>query len=339
MDRIDVETLRKELVQAQEQATHIACTVSDRNPQTELTACRELLTPNLWICSDNLEAISKICSLKTVTEAVDETAPKRRKQFHSGLDSTSLSTTATTPSTITTSATPPSTATTPTTSTPPPVANENDVPEQMLMKIAFYHPRKSLKIQEFLVCGSHQLLALRDRLGCIEEKNFFQDLTSGTQTQSYFYIEGTFYRDSRNVSEYLDTLIPWIKKVDPKRASEVNVKDMTEPFANLKIQLNTPYLYYHHGGCEHQVMFTDIRLLQKHEVAPQTPLLCHENKKKRVSCQFCTVFTAEFVLHNNPRLPFNPCFFCKQCEESVQSLCRTASHAQQSKLYRYEHAL
>jgi len=39
--------------------------------------------------------------------------------------------------------------------------------------------------------------------------------------------------------------------------------DMREQFVDLSVRLHHPYLFAHHGDCEHHIVFIDIKLVQK----------------------------------------------------------------------------
>lgn len=67
-------------------------------------------------------------------------------------------------------------------------------PYEVVLKIAFYHPVRNIKMQEFAVLGSQKLTELKDVLYCLSDH-----IGDGRQTRSgYFFIENTFYNDMRH---------------------------------------------------------------------------------------------------------------------------------------------
>ena len=49
-------------------------------------------------------------------------------------------------------------------------------------------------------------------------------------------------------------------------------RDMREKFVNLCVRLHHPYLYAHHGDCEHHIVFVDIKLVPKDPTTASKPV-------------------------------------------------------------------
>ena len=82
----------------------------------------------------------------------------------------------------------------------------------------------------------------------------------------------------------------------------------------LTIRLNEPYVYWHHGNCEHQFVFSDIQSIRPTQLEPSSfPIKTMACRQRGAKCQICNLLYAEFVTINDTQLPHNPCRFCKSC--------------------------
>eukprot|EP00037_Helgoeca_nana_P035358 m.424835 g.424835 ORF g.424835 m.424835 type:complete len:424 (-) comp49014_c0_seq1:70-1341(-) len=209
------------------------------------------------------------------------------------------------------------------------------VGEEVVLTVEYYHPRKRLKLGEFEVRGDHQLWQLRDMFECVDEINFTVNSTTGppdVHPPGYLFIEDTFYDDHRSPTRYSDPVIDWLDKqaemvtdrtvaaLAPRYAR----RDMRMKFVDLSVRLHYPYLYAHHGDCEHHVVFTDITLVPKSEASLSEPPQClWMTTKHRQDCMICGTFASTLVIHNNIMLPHNPCFYCSECKDAVEALAST----------------
>lgn len=79
-------------------------------------------------------------------------------------------------------------------------------PKEIVLSVAIYDTKgKAIKSQEYFVLGSQPLTALRDRLYCLNDH-----ILDGPSTKSsYFFIENTFYNDTRypNAMDYSQCVI------------------------------------------------------------------------------------------------------------------------------------
>ena len=98
---------------------------------------------------------------------------------------------------------------------------------------------------------------------------------------AYFFINNTFYNDTRYphsidysrliiitliiiISLITSLIIKWanepLRQSQSPRLAQFKSDDMlTTNFEDLSIRLGYPYLYCHHGNCEHAIVFTDLR--------------------------------------------------------------------------------
>lgn len=67
-------------------------------------------------------------------------------------------------------------------------------PYDVILSIAFYHPQKNVKTQEYYVLGSQCLTELKDKFYCLSDE-VFSDITTKS---GYFFIENVFYNDCRS---------------------------------------------------------------------------------------------------------------------------------------------
>lgn len=181
--------------------------------------------------------------------------------------------------------------------------------------------------QEIWMLGHHNLADLRDTIACPADFHCVgvQVDTIKTPAQraidvyrsGFFYINGTFYNDTRNKMniDYSQTIIDWASSTDrcigpfEKACMETTVLD------DLKLRIGCPYLYTHQGNHEHLIVFYDVRLVGSED--PQNtaryPLTRSLGQQFSKTCMVCQVDIATWVVTNSDRLADNPCFFCTVC--------------------------
>lgn len=68
---------------------------------------------------------------------------------------------------------------------------------------------------------------------------------------------------------------------------------------NLRVVFGRPYLFRHLGGCDHMIVFKDIRLYDKNsidaDIRRKYPFMVFESKMKRRKCEGCELNFAAFI--------------------------------------------
>jgi len=83
--------------------------------------------------------------------------------------------------------------------------------------------------------------------------------------------------------------------------------------SSLRVQLGKPF-YFVHGNCQHQIVFTHIRISKlDHFNVKEYPLPVYEQLKRRQKCCVCVDHTATKVTYNDMHATQSPCFWCLQC--------------------------
>lgn len=136
------------------------------------------------------------------------------------------------------------------------------------------------------------------------------------KSPSYFYIQDTFYTDSPEAVRDVQVVIEWMKHVSPGK-DVASVKDMNSTkISELSIRLNYPYLFAHHGTCQHIISFTSVELVEPSiEPRKSFPAITYMAKSNRLVCRFCKV-KANYLVFHDVFAPQNPCAWCRQCFES-----------------------
>lgn len=177
----------------------------------------------------------------------------------------------------------------PTSASHPDVAAVPVPPDSCLLVVRMFSPTRPAVAQEFQVLTSQSLCELRDKLYCLAETNNLVD--SVAARSSYLFIEDCFYDDTRHPQalKHSSSVIAWAKGdqfdgntltagvmqdvrraplPDPmfllswglashSRGPALHLPQTT--FRDLTIWLNKPYLFCHHGDCEHIFTFADLR--------------------------------------------------------------------------------
>ena len=266
----------------------------------------------------------------------------------------------------------------------PPEGGEGVVPDgEVVVRVAVHLPQAPAYCsEEWLVLGSQRLTELKDVLYCLMERNLKNvqqaenekrlksssnggssigggegttletsaaaaappPLASFDKPSSYFYIEGTFFVDTRisgagdiseGIRKYLvenemrAPLHPPPGTVARPLAAPISVYSLDvmqdRKFEDLWVRLGSgsPGLYCHQGGCEHLIIFQDVR---RHDAGVDPPLLSQypfkvanpgaEMAQKR-HCEACGLRIARKVTHHDRMVPMTPFFWCEDCFTSL----------------------
>ncbi|KAL0487741.1 snRNA-activating protein complex subunit SRD2 [Acrasis kona] len=207
-------------------------------------------------------------------------------------------------------------------------ALRGDIPsDELVIKVALFHPETNTKTQEFLVRASQKLTELRDVLYCLSDHTL-----DGPDTRSgYFFIENRFYSDMRDAGnlDYSKQLIEWMndeklkiykKNVGGVRSGLQNVpsesKRMEEAsFYDLQLRLHERYVYCHQGNCMHYIVFTEMRLVNDldNDNAFAYPIRTFQAKIRRRKCGVCDIYPSQWVTYKDKYTADEPSFFCDTC--------------------------
>ncbi|KAL5481985.1 hypothetical protein EMCRGX_G022263 [Ephydatia muelleri] len=198
-------------------------------------------------------------------------------------------------------------------------------------------PHEKRRDQEYLVLGSQTLTELRDKIQC--SKDYFpgedcsedpdacnlQILEKGPTRPSksaFFFISNTFYNDMRHPdsTDYSKRFISTVESSElintSPRLDHFRPADMASTkFEDIELRLGYPYLYCHHGNCEHLVIFSDIRMLNVLDSRTRAdyPLLTSIWHGKTRKCNVCNLLAPAWVTYDDDLAPQCPCFYCNDC--------------------------
>eukprot|EP01129_Flabellula_baltica_P007532 TRINITY_DN2944_c0_g1_i1.p1 TRINITY_DN2944_c0_g1~~TRINITY_DN2944_c0_g1_i1.p1 ORF type:complete len:365 (-),score=80.99 TRINITY_DN2944_c0_g1_i1:607-1626(-) len=189
-------------------------------------------------------------------------------------------------------------------------------PEELIITVSFYHPKKSKKMQGFRVLGSQLLTQLRDRLYCLSDL-----VLNGPKVHSgFFFIEDVFYNDGRDPEnlDYSDQIIKWAgnSRKSFYRERKYSKKPMEETrFVDLELCVGKDYLYCHQGDCEHIMVFEEIRKINQDDILLKNeyPFHLFQCKIQRRKCTMCNVYPASKVTIGNIYSPQDVCYYCDHC--------------------------
>lgn len=187
--------------------------------------------------------------------------------------------------------------------------------------------------QELEVKASDSLLAFTQGIYCLSgriARNLVSEPSNSEilDSSSFLLIEGIFYddeMDSITHSRPSDVYYEAFKVVgdtaprtsfisDSEVVQRASLKDTK--WTDLKIKLNTPYLFVHLGGCEHIFSITNIRaasLSDKQELL--LPRVSQALRVRRRKCRICELYAGTKMVINDKLMPENPCIICDKCYE------------------------
>jgi len=192
-------------------------------------------------------------------------------------------------------------------------------------RVAFPRCPRRFKSVHYDICvlGSQPLHALADVICCpMNEQpvnNAIMRPLKDFPSTSSFFIEGTFYSDHRQVSQDLAmTLKDWASenKEVLNFSKDAPEKDMSEcTFDDISIVLGRTYVFLHHGNCEHEISFVDLRLhsLVECRSKKEYPITVTKPRIKVIPCKVCHIQPSTWVTRNDVLSDEDPSFFCTRC--------------------------
>lgn len=213
--------------------------------------------------------------------------------------------------------------------------------DEVLLRIAIFHPIHATKTQEFIVASSQKLTALRDRIYCLNDC-----ILDGPSTPSgCFFIEGVFYDDMReqNAIRYSSTIIDWIRserRFTHPGLSHYSVKDMeSTTFRDLSVRVGAHYMYQHQGDCVHTMIVTGIRMCHNDDIQDLNayPLRPFHARTIRRKCRVCQQYPASYVTYGDKLADEHPTFFCEECYRSLHYSEKGELLYNDFQVYAYEH--
>lgn len=216
--------------------------------------------------------------------------------------------------------------------------NNTSEGDDVILTISVYTGTKPAQIhpahrQELEIKASEPLAALTEQLYCLSRR-VAKEIASDSEKQiiessSFLFIENVFYDDEldgvspgRPSDIYYNAMKAGEFSVsahllasDPTNVQRMSLK--SSKWLDLKIRLNTPYLFAHLGGCEHTFLITQIRssnpIYDQHFLAPSR--VSHGLRVRRRKCRICETYVGTKMLINDKLMPENPCIICDKCFE------------------------
>lgn len=188
--------------------------------------------------------------------------------------------------------------------------------------------------QDIDIKASDSLYALTEEIYCLSRR-VADDLSSDTpnngltNSSSFMFIEDVFYDDELDVNSHTrpsDIYYEAFKAVgnssstahticsNPSGVERASLK--STKWMDLKVRLNTPYLFAHLGGCEHIIVIRQIRAANSVDEADLVlPQVTQSLRVRRRKCRVCEVYAGTKMLINDKLMPENPCVICDKCFE------------------------
>jgi hypothetical protein len=198
-------------------------------------------------------------------------------------------------------------------------------------KYALLHPAHK---QEIEVKASDTLLALTEEIYCVSRRavdDLLIEPSHGeiTKSSSFLFIESIFYDDELDEISHVrpsDIYFEAFKAVgstsnyanllvsNPSSVQRASLKSTI--WMDLKVRLNTPYLFAHLGGCEHVIVINQVRAVNPAYGSDLVfPNLTQSLRVRRRKCRICEVYAGTKMLINDKLMPENPCIICEKCYE------------------------
>jgi len=231
---------------------------------------------------------------------------------------------------------------------------------ELQINVRFYRPPRATHrgyklerpvfAEEFICLGSNYLSELRDKISCICKGKQFVDISEDPEAPlpllqtdpGYFFINDTFYNDTRNPSncDYSQAVLEWARTAQGLEREQFDVKSMeTTRFIDLTVSLGAPLQYLHHGNCEHLFVFSQVEVLRpysKYINRSLYPFIRALNTFNRRSCYMCGQRSYHFIVEQSRRQLHDPSYLCRSCFYSFHYV--DGQKVDQFKAYRiYDH--
>ena len=87
---------------------------------------------------------------------------------------------------------------------------------------------------------------------------------------------------------------------------------------SMRVVFGRPYLFRHLDGCDHIIIFKDLRILTENQTNDPTkkdkyPLVVFEGRMRRRKCDGCRIKFAEWVSLNDPLKSGKHLYVCAPC--------------------------
>ncbi|KAF2078291.1 hypothetical protein CYY_000383 [Polysphondylium violaceum] len=186
-------------------------------------------------------------------------------------------------------------------------------PTEVVVQVSIYHPNRDVKSMDILVLGSQKLTELKDKIYCLGDTI----LNGPSRKSGYFFINNTFYDDTRDDNNllYSQYVLDWLNQ-NKRKTSHFNQEKMQDvTFNDLSVSLGEKYLYCHQGSCEHFVVFEQLKLLNGNDDQDKThyPKIRHQLKHRRRKCKVCEIYPAKYVTLGDKMVDETPYFYCEVC--------------------------
>lgn len=206
----------------------------------------------------------------------------------------------------------------------------------VVLSIAVCAPLTGITVQEFLVHSLQPLTVLKDALYCIQDQapvdltaapvEGAADESQSHNTSGFFFIEGTFYNDTRKEEnkDYATTIANWM-------ASGASTYWSSQPtaiaamqdtkFEDLTLQIGKKYLYCHRAKCEHVFIVNSIRALSQQDEQNSSvyPILIYQAKYRQRKCTICDRNMAKWITSGDSFSIEDPSYYCSECYEMAHN--------------------
>ena len=221
-------------------------------------------------------------------------------------------------------------------------------PATLIYRVAIYHAKDAgVRSEEFHVLGTNTLADLRDRIYC----SYASAMADAPPASSFFGIEGVLYSDEQTTAsassaapraddargilssmleeELRDSLegatsaasavISW-NRMSLQHGHDhgwgiLQKAPMNVKLEELKVRLGAHYVFSHYGGCEHIVVFLDVRAMSEHLDLPQEVFYPRKTHAMRRLKKRCNKNFANFATLGDPFSTQNPSYICGRCFE------------------------
>lgn len=192
--------------------------------------------------------------------------------------------------------------------------------------------RQLVITQRLVLLSKQNLTVLRDAIKCPQDKVWLGDCSEALDvpelhvsadklyTSSYFFIEGKFYDDLRNANSKSlgQEVIQWAKSkrelVSCGPFTSSTMESIT--LENLAVCIGKPYFFVHQGNCEHMIIFSDIRLVDRDSCQSESsfPMLTGRCSARILHCFACRRLACRWIVTEcRTILPVDPCPICDVC--------------------------
>ena len=200
---------------------------------------------------------------------------------------------------------------------------------ESLVHVNLYDSINGEKVFEYVCYGEQTLLDLVSKFYCLIAR--LDNKEHAHHFNSYCLIEENFYYNGNAAKKKIEEIISFSNQnmdeehdLEPLEKNNLIFEMSKTKIKNLRIVFGRPYLFRHLEGCDHIILFKDLRILTENQIndpikKDKYPLVVFEGRLRKRKCDGCRTKYAELVSLNDSLKGGKHLYLCEQCHSNLHN--------------------